>query len=193
MKDEVAIRQSLPGASVFSWPGHEEDVLGRFVAFARHLDGGFLFDTFIRLTGDCPWVDVETIKAVAGLVTSGAADFAGTNGWKPPLLDGYDVEAFSRELLLETDAYMQDWPKTRLAVFNEYREHLTMPMKMLAQNHWRCSRQPKMGGERRWTLDTPEDLKWFRAVAEEIDVTPPNHPTYRELMELEARCPELRR
>lgn len=188
--DFAAIKNAMfTECNLWAWDGPEDDVLGRFRAFAnQRLD----VDVFIRLTGDCPWVDVETIRAVAGLVTSGAADFADTTGLSSINIDGYDVEAFTRGLLLEAQAEVSRISKGLDDNGAFYREHVTPLIQYLSFEHWLCNRVNN-NRRRRWTLDTPEDLEWFRAVAKEIDVTPPNHPTYRELMELEERCPELRR
>jgi spore coat polysaccharide biosynthesis protein SpsF len=184
--DEEIKKATIPHQKLlglFWWDGPGEDVLGRFAAFAICVKAGRKADVFIRLTGDCPWICPDMIRGVAQLVTSGSADFASTVGWDEPWIDGYDVEAFTRELLLETDA------ETQRA---NHREHVTPAMKMIAKRFCVYRGYSPMG-TRRWTLDTAEDLAWFRAVAKEIDVTPPNHPTYRELVALEERCPELRR
>ena len=170
---------------VWGWDGPDEDVLGRFSAFLKRLDpDGVTYSTVIRLTADCPWVDVDTIYAVTNLVHTGVADFASTNEtYDQPHWDGYDVEAFSADLLRQ--AHREAWEPND-------REHVTSWMRRNAERPWISSRMAR-GPRRRWTLDTPEDLEWFRAVAEVIDVTPPNHPTHEELLALERTHPELER
>lgn len=166
--------------------GPEEDVLSRFAAVAESRPDK---EVFIRLTADCPFVDVEGIKAVAQLVESGAADYATTNPGAGQLrIDGYDAEAFTRELLLAAHDN---------AITAYDREHVTPWIWREAKRPWHVYRDmPKEDVSfrpLRWTLDTEEDLAWFRAVAGEIDVTPPLHPTYEELMALLERRPDLMR
>lgn len=179
----------LPTGPAFMWTGPEEDVLGRFAAVAE--DMGPRFTTIVRLTADCPFVDVEGIKAVAQLVESGAADYATTNPGAGQLrIDGYDAEAFTRELLMQAHDN---------AITAYDREHVTPWIRREAKQPWHVYRDaPTEGGTwdlngrpHRWTLDTQEDLYWFREVADEIDVTPPLHPTYEELMALLERRPDL--
>ncbi len=177
---------NMPTGAAFMWTGPEEDVLGRFAAVAEGEPG---CDVFIRLTADCPFVDMAGITAVADLVTSGAADYATTNPGTGELrIDGYDAEAFTRELLLAAHDN---------AITAYDREHVTPWIRRHAKKPWHIYRElPKpdtpLGlSYYRWTLDTPEDLEWFRTVAEEIDVTPPWHPTYEELMALLERRPDL--
>ena len=188
--DVAEIRTALPShAEVFGWDGPEEDVLGRFAALAEDL--GPEFSTFVRLTADCPFVDEECIYAVAMLVTSNAADYATTNPGADQLrIDGYDAEAFTRELLLAAHDN---------AITKYDREHVTPWIRREARRPWHVYRAVPYVGlsasahtvHHRWTLDTKEDLAWFREVAEEIDVTPPLHPTYEELMALLERRPDL--
>lgn len=191
-KDMIQIRGGLlakrPGVAIFGHHGEEEDVLGRFAELAEEV--GPQFTTFVRLTADCPFVDVESIYAVGMLVTSKAADYATTNpGANRLLIDGYDAEAFTRDLLLQAHDN---------AITAYEREHVTPWIRREAKARWVVQRQIANCGTGylpghpfRWTLDTQEDLDWFRAVAEEIDVTPPLHPTYEELMALLERRPDL--
>ena len=191
-KDARTIKETLGMThGVIGWDGPEEDVLGRFAHTAELYSS---YRVIVRLTADCPFVDVEGIKAVAQLVESGTADYATTNPGGMGLhaichllVDGYDAEAFTRELLMQAHDN---------AITKYDREHVTPWMWREARSPWIVQRNiPSPDGfgakHHHWTLDTPEDLAWFRAVAEEIDVTPPLHPTYEELMALLERRPDL--
>lgn len=185
--DKDAIRSALPGgALLWHWPGAEENVLGRFAAFARQKN----YTAIVRLTSDCPWVDVDTIWKVSGLVEAGYADYASSNdAHGHPWIDGYDVEAFTTELLERAEEEVE----FQGANGEHMREHVTPLIRQLAVRPWQCTRVTPDRHRRRWTLDTADDLAWFRAVAARIDVTPPVHPTYEELMALEDECPDLHR
>lgn len=179
--EEGAMLQRLPrGADVVGWEGPEDDVLGRIAGVTRWMQG-----VVVRVTADCPWVDVATIKAVGEVVAHGYADFATTNEQLAlPLIDGYDVEAFTAGLLRRAN---------QEAELPGEREHVTPWMRAHARNPFVVRRLPPFVVPRRWTLDTADDLAWMRRVAELVDVTPPHRPSFRELLELEREHPELRR
>ena len=211
--DEIQASIKDRSVRVFGWDGAPEDVLGRFAALAEDVNPEsrpLSVARFVRLTADCPFVDTEGIWLVSSAVGVGAADYATTNpGGGQLRIDGYDAEAFTRELLMAAHDN---------AITKYDREHVTPWIRREAKQPWTVYRQPPFpkalenlralakGFKRetpsailepsgpwhhRWTLDTPEDLAWFRAVAEEIDVTPPQHPTYEELMALLERRPDL--
>lgn len=189
-KDKATVKEVLGMThGIEGWDGPEGDVLSRFAHVAEMFSS---YRVIVRLTADCPFVDVDGIRAVAGLVESGAADYATTNpGANRLMIDGYDAEAFTRELLMQAHDN---------AITEYDREHVTPWIQREAKDRWIVERQMPpllpfaLGAPTRplrWTLDTEEDLAWFRAVAEEIDVTPPAHPTYDELMALLERRPDL--
>lgn len=181
VRDEAEIAGTLPrGVDVFGWDGPEDDVLGRMLAAAGTESGAV-----VRLTADCPWVDVATIRAVGDVVARGNADFATTNERLAlPLIDGYDVEAFTAGLLRRAAKEAREPGE---------REHVTPWMRANCRNPFLVRRLPAFTIPRRWTLDTEEDLAWMRAVAERIDVNPPHRPTLQDLVALENEDPTLRR
>ena len=195
--DIGALSSAILPSWVFGWVGPESDVLGRFAAFVRERPA---ITTIVRVTGDCPFIDPATIRTVAHIVESGAADFATTNpAFNEPGIDGYDVEAFTRGLLMEAHSEVGGMFGTPYPLScdgriefhtNSDREHVTPWMRRNARNPFLAHRMTDT--RHRWTLDTAEDLAWFRRVAAEIDCTPP-HPTYAELLALLERKPELRR
>ena len=168
------------GFSYHAWDGPEDDVLGRFAAVAKV----FRPKVIVRVTGDCPWIDPCVVREIA--------EYGGLAGWlRPPYWSnvglgsrsyprGQDVEAFTVELL--EDANRRD-----LSPYD--REHVTPWMlrrDTVGAILWRDVNLSHL----RWTLDTPEDYAWFRAVAQEIDTDPP-HPTTEELLALLDRRPDL--
>ena len=185
-----AVKRPAPWR-VFGWDGPEDDVLGRFRAAIDTTPENFPVEGIIRLTGDCPWVDISTLSLVAGFLSMGMPDFVTTNAVEgEPTLDGYDVEAFTRGLLVEAEEATRVPAIHRTVRIKKDREHVTPWMRRNAKRPWVVHRLGPPDG-RRWTLDTPEDLEWFRAVAGEINVEPPEHPTYETLRALEERRPDL--
>jgi len=171
----------------------EDDVLGRFaqtVQWANQM-GAFLgagpFGCVVRLTADCPFVPTAAIDAVAEAVTSGVNDYCETRSDPSPRPNGIDAQAMSVELLLEASAQ---------ARAPGMREHLTGGLLQCAR---RPGRVAQLEGMRlddvpgfRITLDTPDDLIRYRAMAAHLSVDPTaGRPTLTELKDLHRRMPEL--
>ena len=138
----------------FAWDGAETDVLGRFracVASRPHVD------VIVRITADCPFVQIAHIQACTALGRAhGYARLSFREGWP----DGLDVEAFT---------------PARLSRFAS-REHVTdgRPNAVVQ------SQRPLH--HHRWTLDTRADLAWFKRISEIVPCAPPFHPTVEELL-----------
>lgn len=167
------------GARVFLAGGAATDVLGRYARCIANLEELQFTDVIVRITADCPFIQPDLIDAVVANVTP--YGFASNIDPARTFPDGLDVEAFTVGALLEWNALCQDPAQ---------REHVTA--------WWRTDPTQSCGtvscdedlSRHRWTLDTPDDLRWFQRIAEEIDITPP-HPTMDELLELIGRKPEL--
>ena len=86
--DVIDKRMSDSGTYVFR--GSESDVLGRMYGAAEAADS----DIIVRITGDCPLVDPETIDAVVQPVLDGRAHYA-ANIFERTFPRGLDVEAFT--------------------------------------------------------------------------------------------------
>lgn len=182
--DYTEIASAGPGCLVWGCAGDEDDVLGRYAWVTRTWGAGTV-DAVVRLTADCPFVDVAGIRAVALAVGDGMADYAATFDWRrgQHRLNGLDAEAFTPGLLFRAaeEAASAD------------REHVTSWMQREVDDARKLIVDP-LGGRDvppyRLLLDTPEDLAWFRAVAEEIAVNPPKPETDTILTLLGAR-PDL--
>jgi spore coat polysaccharide biosynthesis protein SpsF (cytidylyltransferase family) len=106
--DELASLVGDLGIPVFR--GADADVAGRYLAAARE----FELDWIVRVTGDCPFVDAESLDdCLAQWNAETAADMLTTKGVFPV---GIDYELFSTALL------EREWPKMTA----EEREHLTL-------------------------------------------------------------------
>jgi spore coat polysaccharide biosynthesis protein SpsF len=147
--DPVAEAAAAAGAAVFR--GDETDVLARYLGAAEMLDATVV----MRVTSDCPLIDPEVCDAVLALRAERRADYA-ANNLEREWPHGLDCEAFTRAALAEaartaTDAYD--------------REHVTPWLRRAP--HLVRAHLPGPGlpaAARRWTLDYPEDLAFFRAL-----------------------------
>jgi spore coat polysaccharide biosynthesis protein SpsF len=88
--DIVARYAARAGADVHR--GSESDVLGRMYDAARNADA----DIVVRITGDCPLVDPDTIDEVVSRIVDGNAEYA-ANITERTFPRGLDVEAFTFE------------------------------------------------------------------------------------------------
>jgi len=135
--------------------GSEEDVLDRF----RQAPAERRADVVVRVTADCPLLDPEVSGLVVAqyLTRRGQVDYV-SNVHPPTYPDGLDTEVFSRQVLEIA------WREARLP---SDREHVTSYI-------WRHPDRFRLGhvthaedlSAHRWTVDTPADLDFVRAVFE---------------------------
>ena len=171
----------------------ENDVLGRVAHTARwasdmlRFTGGEGYGCVVRLTADCPFLPVSAIDAVAEAVTSGQNDYCETRSDPSSRPNGIDAQAVTMELLQEASAK---------CVYPEGREHLTSALLGLAEKPGRVQQLEGMRLDDlpgfRLTLDTPDDLVRYQAMAAHLSVDPTaGRPTLMELRDLHRRMPEL--
>jgi len=136
--------------------GDGDDVLERYYCAAREYNAEFI----VRVTADCPMIDPEIIDRVAALLVEAPdiVDYA-SNVWPDRTFPrGLDAEIFSFDALAKARA--QDSNTT-------WREHVTVYIQ----------RHPELFTTRnllndidysdmRWTVDTPEDLRFARKLYE---------------------------
>lgn len=150
--------------------GPEHDVLKRYAIVAEATDA----DIVVRITGDCPLVHPPLVRHVitASLATGYASNFHLVRTYPK----GMDCEAMDVRALLAADI-------ETTAPYD--REHVTPGIQRFYGG--RCIMLGKHP-EWRWTLDTPKDLEFFRAVADRIYLTCATYETITALLERE---PEL--
>jgi len=132
--------------------GSEADVLDRYCRAARNSKA----DVIVRVTADCPLIDPQVIDRVVRRFLRGDSDYV-SNVLRSTYPDGLDVEVISRAAL------EQAW---RMARRSSEREHVTTFIRNSGlfrltnvENNIRLP-SPEM----RWTVDTPEDLKFVRRI-----------------------------
>lgn len=171
---ELELFGEIVGVPVVKGP--LDDVLGRYTMAAEEHGA----DVIIRITADCPLVDPEIVQDVACLVEEGA-DYA-SNVWPDRTWpQGLDVEAFTMETLRIAN---------REATDDYSREHVTPHIRKVAPSI-SCRRNPQGDfSHYRWTLDTPEDYRFFQELAAHMPWEPPR-PTTDEVLDLLQERPEI--
>jgi spore coat polysaccharide biosynthesis protein SpsF len=170
-----AIVKECRSLSVLVSRGDQDDVLDRYFRAAQLAKA----DVVVRITSDCPLIDPEiTDKTIAAFLES-RPDYA-SNALVPTYPRGLDTE------VLSFAALGRAWQEARKPY---EREHVTTyiyehpaDFKLLSvtdgEDH---SRQ-------RWTLDTPEDLEFVRAIYARLKE---NTFLWRDVLDLLDREPGL--
>lgn len=157
--------------------GSELDVLDRYHQAAETLEA----DPVIRITSDCPLIDPDVIRQLLELWERERPDYA-ANTLERTFPRGLDTEVISRSAL-DTAWRKADAPFER--------EHVT-PYIYRRPDHYRLlnlAADVDRGGMR-WTVDTPEDLEFVRAVFDAVEPRPPAFET-RHVVELLRRRPDI--
>lgn len=159
--------------------GSESDVLERFYECAKQANA----DIVLRATGDCPFLDTSVIEQVVALREATDADYA-SNISPPTWPDGLDIECFKLSALKaaheEATSRIDRDCVTQYLERNSHRfKHASLPCPI-----------PGLHKER-WVLDTENDLKFCRAVAERIKTTEPY--SYLKILQILNKEPELRK
>jgi spore coat polysaccharide biosynthesis protein SpsF (cytidylyltransferase family) len=109
-QDDDALAELVRGLGFPVFRGADADVAGRYLAAARQ----YGLDWIVRVTGDCPFVDAESLDAcLVQWNPSDDVDLMSTKGVFPV---GIDYELFSSAML------ESEWPK----MSDDEREHLTL-------------------------------------------------------------------
>ncbi len=142
---------------VVSIRGSEDDVLGRYHQAALAADAA----TIVRVSADSPFVDPEVCDLVVSrfLAANAGVDYA-SNKIEPSFPLGLDVEVFTREALTRT---------AMEAVEPFERAHVTVYMYQHPERfNLLAVRADRDLHSWRWTVDTPDDLAFARAVFDRL-------------------------
>ena len=172
--DAVSREAHRLGAPVFR--GDLLGVLDRYYRAAQESEA----DVVIRITSDCPLIEPEIIDRVTNEFEVAAADYA-SNVIRPSYPRGLDVEVMTFAALSSAWQKAAE-PYQRVHVTPYIYEHpeLFHLITVSAEHDY---------SDHRWTVDTPEDLAFMRAVYESTG----NHDEvgWREVLALLAAEPEL--
>jgi spore coat polysaccharide biosynthesis protein SpsF len=177
--DDAVERVALEyGASCFR--GSEDDVLARVVGAA----GAANADVIVEVTGDCPLHEPALIDKVVADYMLGGADFV-SNILPYSTPRGTDVRVFSARSLAGIAARSTD-PADREHVSLHYWEH---PEQYRLRNV--VTEFPAEAATLRLTVDTEDDLRFVRAVYEELY---PGNPafTLADVIDLLAARPDIK-
>ena len=170
-----AIETWAAGQGVPIHRGSEEDVLDRFHAAAL----AWQADVVVRITADCPILDPDVVSAAVAAYLEAPCDYL-SNAVERTYPDGLDVEVFSQAAL------QRAWEQ---ATSPRHREHVTSYLyDHPDQFQLKALRQSVDRSRLRWTLDTPDDLRFLRAVFAAME-----HPHFgqQEVLDLLEREPSI--
>ncbi len=160
--------------------GNAYDVLDRYYQTAR----SYQADVIVRLTADCPLIDPALVDEVITVFFNKGVDFA-ANRLPPPYKRTYpiglDIEVASFSALEKA------WHHAKLSF---EREHV-MPYLYSVKDRFTTFilDAEKNFGDRRWTVDTPEDLEFIRALFDKLNCR--INFSWREVLQILEENPEL--
>jgi spore coat polysaccharide biosynthesis protein SpsF len=157
--DELAEIVKASGCDVVR--GDLNDVLARFIQVIDQYQP----ETVVRLTADCPLISPQVIDQVVARFNQGDCDYA-SNTMTPTYPDGLDVEVVKASVLQEVYETSTD---------KNEREHVTLGVYRQPDKY----RILNFAGEvdlsdLRWTVDTPADYQFVKAIYEELYPKNPN-------------------
>ncbi len=161
------------GVPVFR--GSEEDVLDRYYEAAKATKA----EVVVRITADCPLIDPQVVDSVVSSFLNHRPDYA-SNSLNRTYPRGLDVEVMSSATLSRA------W---REATETYQRVHVT-PYIYLNPGLFSLLPVDSAGHyAQRWTVDTPEDLDFVRAIYEEFNNT--DSFGWKDILKLLKQKPEL--
>jgi len=189
--DEIIVATTLDNSddSISKWcldhkincfRGDGFDVLDRYYQTAKNYQA----DVVVRLTADCPLIDPDLIDEVVSAFFEKAVDFA-ANRLPPPYTRTYpiglDIEVASFSALEKA------WHQASLPF---EREHV-MPYLYSVKDRFLTIilDAEKDYSDRRWTVDTPEDLEFIRALFNKLNCR--LGFTWHEVLSILEENPEL--
>jgi spore coat polysaccharide biosynthesis protein SpsF len=171
-----AIVSECERLSVAVFRGQEDDVLDRYYHAAHWINA----DAIVRITSDCPLIDAEITDNTIRTFINCKPDYA-SNALQRTYPRGLDTEVIS------CDALTHAWQEAPLSY---QRAHVTP---YIYENPNRFRIVPVRGdcdySDLRWTLDTPEDLTFIRAIYERMDNE--DSFSWRDVLALLEREPQL--
>jgi spore coat polysaccharide biosynthesis protein SpsF len=185
--DEIVVATTISAAdnaivsecrrfSVAVFRGEENDVLDRYYHAARWVGA----DAVVRITSDCPLIDAEVTDNTIREFLSCSPDYA-SNALQRTYPRGLDTEVVTRQALTRA------WQEAR---FSYQRAHVTPYIYENPNSFYILAVRGEVDySDYRWTLDTPEDLAFIRAICERMGND--DGFSWRDVLALLQREPEL--
>ena len=171
--DAIVAESERLGVRVFR--GEEKDVLDRYYRAAQH----FRADAVVRVTSDFPLIDPEITDKTIQQFLDCRPDYA-SNALRRTYPRGLDTE------VVTMDALARAW---KLAEKPYQRSHVTA---YIYENPQQFNLLPVTAeqdhSDQRWTVDTPDDLKFMRAIYERLD---DDNFGWREVLSIVESEPQL--
>jgi glutamate-1-semialdehyde aminotransferase/spore coat polysaccharide biosynthesis protein SpsF (cytidylyltransferase family) len=178
--DDAVLAETVERAGFRVYRGSLDDVLTRFVEAARLVQP----DTVVRITGDCPLVDPDTLDAMLDRFARGDFDYL-SNVSPPTFPDGLDIEIIKLAAL--EIALAEARP-------GHQREHVT-PFVRENPHRFKLGNFANPAGDEsryRLTIDLPADLANVTALVEASGVSFPTLVDLRRVLserrDLAQRC-----
>jgi spore coat polysaccharide biosynthesis protein SpsF len=173
--DDVIVNEcDRIGVNVFR--GEEDDVLDRYYFAARTFDA----DVVVRITSDCPLIEPEISDATIRAFLGRRPDYA-SNTLQRTFPRGMDTEVVTVQALADA------WKSAKQSY---QRSHVTAYIYENPRKFHLLSFAGDVDySSQRWTLDTPEDLRFIRAVYEHME--DPDNFNWRDVLLLLEEKPEL--
>jgi spore coat polysaccharide biosynthesis protein SpsF len=172
--DSIVSECDRIGVNVFR--GEEDDVLDRYYFAARAFDA----DLIVRITSDCPLIEPEISDATIRAFLERRPDYA-SNTLQRTFPRGMDTEIMTVQALADA------WKSAKQSY---QRSHVTAYIYENPRKFHLLSFAGDVDySSQRWTLDTPEDLRFIRAVYEHM--ADPDNFNWRDVLLLLEEKPEL--
>ncbi len=173
---DQAIVDECARLNVRCFRGSEQDVLERYYQAATYFAG----DAIVRITADCPLIDPELLDQLVDSFLSSGCDYA-SNALLARYPRGLGAEVFTIDALFraQKEANLTYERVHVTPYFYEHPELFRICSVIGATDH----------SHHRWTLDTPEDLEFIRAIYSRFNNR--DDFSWREVLDVIAREPHL--
>lgn len=172
---EAPIVDIAKASDVDVFQGDEHDVLGRFYGALEGQSG----DWVMRVTSDCPLLEPELCGSLISIVQDLDMDY----GALTTVPHGLDCEIIRREILEEAHHRAKRRSErehvTAWAVTNPALKRLTLGV----MDGWIYRKT------HRWVLDYPEDYQLLLRIFADMEITPNNRPSWRNVLSYAEETP----
>ena len=163
------------------WPffrGDRDDVLDRYCQAAKAHGA----EVVVRITSDCPFIDPEIIDRVVRVFLEKNPDYA-SNTLKRTYPRGLDVEVVTLVSLIRACHECSDpYQRVHVTPYICQNPHLFQIISVTSEADY---------SDHRWTVDTPEDLEFARAVY--LQLSDKDAFTWRDVLNILAEEPALKK